>query len=68
MKESTNKSTAGSQTGKSKTTGKPAPTTSSRGGSATRGTASSHSGARASHANNPEGHNQYTKKPGGSKR
>lgn len=61
MKESTNK-TGHSQAGQNKSTEKSSRTTTSHAGSlSSRGTASSQT-KRTSRSNNPEGHNQYTKK------
>ena len=59
MKESNNKTSGHTQSGQSKSAEK-----SSRTSSASRGTASSQSSGsgRTSRSNNPEGHNQYTKK------
>lgn len=64
MKESNSKTSARSQAGQSKTAEKTTRTTTARTGSASRGTATGHAGAsgRTSRSNNPEGHNQYTKK------
>ena len=60
MKESTNKTAGRTQTGQNKSATKPSSSTS-------RGTAKSQSSAtgRVSRSNNPEGHNQYTKKSQG---
>lgn len=62
MKESTNKTSARSQSATCKSTDKKS--TPQRNSSASRGTASSRSTAsgRVSRSNNPLGHNQYTKK------
>ena len=59
MKESTNKTAGRTQTGQNKSTTKSSRTS--------RGTAKSQSSAtgRVSRSNNPEGHNQYTKKSQG---
>ena len=63
MKESTNKTTAQSKTGKSSL--KSSSSTVGKTGSTSRGTAkssSSTSGRSTSRIHNPEGHTQYTKK------
>ena len=64
MKESTNKTAGRTQTGQNKSATKSSRTTTSH---ASRGTAKSQSSAtgRVSRSNNPEGHNQYTKKSQG---
>ena len=64
MKESNNKTSGHTQSGQSKSAEKSSRTTTSRTSSASRGTASSQSSGsgRTSRSNNPEGHNQYTKK------
>ena len=61
MKESTNKTAGRTQTGQNKSA------TKSHASSTSRGTAKSQSSAtgRVSRSNNPEGHNQYTKKSQG---
>ena len=60
MKESNNKTSGHTQSGQSKSAEKSSRTTTSRTSSASRGTASG--SGRTSRSNNPEGHNQYTKK------
>ena len=64
MKESNNKTSGHTQSGQSKSAEKSSRTTTSRTSSASRGTASSQSSGsgRTSRSNNPEVHNQYTKK------
>ena len=64
MKESTNKTAGRTQTGQNKSATKSSRTTTSHASSTSRGTAKSQSSAtgRVSRSNNPEGHNQYTKK------
>ena len=62
MKESTNKTAGRSQSGQSKSTERSSHTTTSRGSSTSRGTAKSQSSSTGRRSNNPEGHNQYTKK------
>ena len=67
MKESTNKTAGRTQTGQNKSATKSSRTTTSHASSTSRGTAKSQSSAtgRVSRSNNPEGHNQYTKKSQG---
>ena len=64
MKESNNKTTGHPHSGHNISAEKSSLTTTSRTSSASRGTASSQSSGsgRTSRSNNPEGHNQYTKK------
>lgn len=57
MKESTNKTSTRAQAGKSKTEGKSTSRTTAACKQSGRTT-----GSRTSRVNNPEGHNQYTKK------
>lgn len=57
MKESTNKTSTRAQAGKSKTEGKSTSRTTVASKQSGRTT-----GSRTSRVNNPEGHNQYTKK------
>ena len=63
MKESTNKTAGRTQTGQNKSATKSSRTTTSHASSTSRGTAKST--GRVSRSNNPEGHNQYTKKSQG---
>ena len=62
MKESNNKTSGHTQSGQSKSAEKSSRTTTSRTSSASRGTSQSSGSGRTSRSNNPEGHNQYTKK------
>ena len=67
MKESTNKTAGRTQTGQNKSATKSSRTTTSHASATSRGTAKSQTSAtgRGSRSNNPEGHNQYTKKSQG---